>query len=145
MNTQYLYTGGAYYTPVMFVGFSRKGYVFAHSNGTLELLPQEVNSFIDTFSENVNRAFKSSKSIERPEKEAKTAKVSYSKESGTFSLTGLSAMGLSAMATVLKEVNGRCFNEREANGVWYSGGDFMCSLNDSEREALHEVCRALIG
>ena len=71
-------------------------------------------------------------------------KVEHNKNNGTFSLTGLSAAALSAMAAVLKEANGRCFGEREENGVWYSGDGFLCSLGDSEREALREVCRALI-
>ena len=72
-------------------------------------------------------------------------KVEHNKNNGTFSLTVLSVAALSAIASVLKEANGRCFGEMDESGVWYAGDGFMCLLSDSERKALREVCTALIG
>jgi hypothetical protein len=70
-------------------------------------------------------------------------KVSYNKKSGTFSITGLSAEAFSAIRTILHTANDRCFEERNDENIWCANDDFVCTLEDGEREALREVCNIL--
>ena len=73
---------------------------------------------------------------------AKIMKVNINKN-GTRSITELSPNEASAIVSVLKTANERCFTE-SLDGLWWSNDDFVCCLSDEEREALREVCRALI-
>ena len=39
--------------------------------------------------------------------------------------------------------DGRCFDEQDEDGNYYSNDDFVCSLDGDEREALRQVCDVL--
>lgn len=60
-----------------------------------------------------------------------------------FSLIGLTKDELITILTIAKTANDRCFCEKDDDGNWYSNDDFVCSLTDSEREALRSVCNKI--
>jgi hypothetical protein len=70
-------------------------------------------------------------------------KTNYDKTSQTFGLAELTEEEYSALCLVLKAANDSCFKECDSDGCWYSNADFVCKLDDGEREALRGVCRGL--
>lgn len=70
-----------------------------------------------------------------------TMKVNITK-SGTYTITGLTKNQYNAMRSVLQAADDRCFDEQDEDGNYYSNDDFVCSLDEKEREALSWICKA---
>ena len=70
----------------------------------------------------------------------KIMKKSYNEKSGTFNLMYLSGVEYETLCKVLSTANNRCFEDCESDGMWYSNDDFMCTLDNDEREALRKLC-----
>jgi hypothetical protein len=68
------------------------------------------------------------------------AQVRYNEKSDTFSITGLSGEAFLAIQTIVRTADRRCFNERRDDGLWCANDDFVCVLEDGEREALRKFC-----
>ena len=63
-------------------------------------------------------------------------------KTGTYTMAGITATQYRALAAVLMTADGRCFDEQDEDGNYYSNDDFVCSLDVYEREALRQVCDA---
>jgi len=61
---------------------------------------------------------------------------------GTYTLSGITDAQYRAMRSVLQTADERCFDEK-IDDVYYSGEDFVCSLDEQEREGLRQVCEVL--
>lgn len=69
-------------------------------------------------------------------------KVNYT-QAGTYTIAGITATQYRALAVVLTTADERCFDEQDEDGNYYSNDDFVCSLDEKEREALRQVCDVL--
>lgn len=58
-------------------------------------------------------------------------------------MAGITATQYRVLAAVLMTADGRCFDEQDEDGNYYSKDDFVCSLDGDEREALRQVCDVL--
>lgn len=64
-------------------------------------------------------------------------------KAGTWTLSGITQKQYDAIREVLDTANDRCFQKQESDGRYFSGDDFVCTLDEDEREALREVCKSL--
>ena len=64
-------------------------------------------------------------------------------KAGTYTITGITQNQMNAMSSILNTANDRCFEEQEPDGDYYSGQDFVCTLDKDERNALRQVCKGL--
>lgn len=63
-------------------------------------------------------------------------------KAGTYSITGLTRTDYRTIKYILETANDRCFDEQDEDGNYYSSDDFVCSLDEKEREALRKICSA---
>ena len=56
-------------------------------------------------------------------------------KAGTYSITGLTRTDYRTIGYILRIADDRCFGEQDE--------DFVCSLDEKEREALRKICSAL--
>jgi hypothetical protein len=59
--------------------------------------------------------------------------------SGVYSISQLSETECNVILAILRTADRRCFGERDSDGTWYSGDDFVLSLSDGERTALSKL------
>lgn len=64
-------------------------------------------------------------------------------KAGTYTITGITENQYRAMREILITANDRCFQEQESDGGYFSGDDFVCCLDENEREALRQICKSL--
>ena len=64
-------------------------------------------------------------------------------KAGTYSITGLTRPDYRTIEYILRIANDRCFGEQDEDGNYYSNDDFVCSLDEKEREALSRICDVL--
>ena len=64
-------------------------------------------------------------------------------KAGTYSITGLTRTDYRTIEYILRIANDRCFGEQDEGGNYYSNDDFVCSLDEKEREALRRICDVL--
>lgn len=64
-------------------------------------------------------------------------------KAGTYSITGLTRTEYRTLGYILRTADDRCFDEPDEEGNYYSNDDFVCSLDEKEREALHRICDVL--
>lgn len=64
-------------------------------------------------------------------------------KAGTYTITGLTSTQYSTISYILRVANDRCFGEQDEDGNYYSNDDFVCSLDEKEREALRRICDVL--
>ena len=61
------------------------------------------------------------------------------KQDGLFALTQLTETEFNLILGIVGTANRRCFQERDDDGNWYSGDDFVLSLDDDQRTALAKL------
>ena len=66
------------------------------------------------------------------------------------SLSGLTVDEANAIIKIVDVANRRCFREpssgwddKQEDGRYYSGSDFVCVISENEREALYAFCKSL--
>lgn len=64
-------------------------------------------------------------------------------KAGTYTITGITKNQYNAIRIILTTADDRCFDEHNEDGSYYSGDDFVCTLDQGEREALRQVCKSL--
>lgn len=64
-------------------------------------------------------------------------------KAGTRTISGITQTQYNVMREVLVTANDRCFQEQESDGRYFSGDDFVCTLDEDEREALRQVSTQL--
>lgn len=64
-------------------------------------------------------------------------------KTGTYTIAGITATQYRTLTAVLTTADERCSDEQDEDGNYYSNDDFVCSLDEKEREALRKICSAL--
>ena len=64
-------------------------------------------------------------------------------KAGTWTISGITQTQYNAMRDVLVTANDRCFQKQESDGRYFSGDDFVCTLDEDERDALRQMCKQL--
>lgn len=60
-----------------------------------------------------------------------------------YTITGITATPYHTIQYILHIANDRCFGEQDEDGLYYSNDDFVCCLDQREREALMKICEKL--